>query len=268
MRRKPFVTVVAGSSTLLREGLCRILAGAGFRIGGSVARIEELLPISLPPDQSVSLVIAAGDDHQGAVGQIEIFRQQRPEARVAVLVNQCDLADTVAAYRAGVNAYLVNPTCDAFIKCLELVMLGESMFPAEVLNLLHDRQAGPQVDSFSGTPSSVRESNGNPRFSDREEIILRYLIEGLSNKVIARKLEIADATVKAHIKSIFRKIRAENRTQAAIWAMNNDRSILHLSATSHQPIRPSLRLRIERAGSLAPDVIDGAGPTSRISLDR
>jgi len=44
---------------------------------------------------------------------------------------------------------------------------------------------------------------------------------GSSNKVIACNLAIAEATVKVHIKSILRKIRARNRTQAAIWAVSN-----------------------------------------------
>jgi two-component system nitrate/nitrite response regulator NarL len=51
---------------------------------------------------------------------------------------------------------------------------------------------------------------------------LRCLIEGDSNKAIARKNDIAEATVKVHVKAILRKIRVSNRTQAAIWAMNND----------------------------------------------
>jgi two-component system nitrate/nitrite response regulator NarL len=51
--------------------------------------------------------------------------------------------------------------------------------------------------------------------------ILDCLTRGDSNKVIAMKFEIAEATVKVHIKAILRKIRAANRTQAAIWAMSN-----------------------------------------------
>jgi DNA-binding NarL/FixJ family response regulator len=57
--------------------------------------------------------------------------------------------------------------------------------------------------------------------SPREKCILRWLLLGDSNKVIARKIDIAEATVKVHIKAILCKIRAQNRTQAAIWAMNN-----------------------------------------------
>ena len=60
-----------------------------------------------------------------------------------------------------------------------------------------------------------------PQLSPRERSILRYLIEGDSNKSIARKIDIAEGTVKVHVKAILRKIRAHNRTQAAIWGMNN-----------------------------------------------
>jgi two-component system nitrate/nitrite response regulator NarL len=47
------------------------------------------------------------------------------------------------------------------------------------------------------------------------------LTRGASNKRIARDLNIAEATVKAHIKSVLRKLRVNNRTQAALWAINH-----------------------------------------------
>jgi len=59
------------------------------------------------------------------------------------------------------------------------------------------------------------------------------MVGGDSNKVIARKIDIAEATVKVHVKAILRKIRLSNRTQAAIWAMNN--STLVWSADSEAP---------------------------------
>jgi two-component system nitrate/nitrite response regulator NarL len=60
-----------------------------------------------------------------------------------------------------------------------------------------------------------------PLLSVREKCILRCVFEGCSNKRIARKIDITEATVKAHVKAIFRKLHVSNRTQAAIWAMNN-----------------------------------------------
>jgi two-component system nitrate/nitrite response regulator NarL len=54
-------------------------------------------------------------------------------------------------------------------------------------------------------------------------------MDGDSNKIIARKFDITEATVKVHVKAILRKIQAKNRTQAAIWASS------HLSANRQTP---------------------------------
>jgi two-component system nitrate/nitrite response regulator NarL len=60
-----------------------------------------------------------------------------------------------------------------------------------------------------------------PQLSEREIDVLRGLMVGASNKAIARVLKITEATVKVHLRAVLRKIRVNNRTQAAIWATNN-----------------------------------------------
>jgi two-component system, NarL family, nitrate/nitrite response regulator NarL len=57
--------------------------------------------------------------------------------------------------------------------------------------------------------------------SPREREILQLLVTGASNKLIGNRLGITEATVKVHLKTLLRKIDVNNRTQAAIWAMNN-----------------------------------------------
>jgi DNA-binding CsgD family transcriptional regulator len=57
--------------------------------------------------------------------------------------------------------------------------------------------------------------------SAQEKRVLHYLMEGDSNKIITRETDIAEATVKVHIKAILPKIQVHHRTQAAIWAMHN-----------------------------------------------
>jgi two-component system, NarL family, nitrate/nitrite response regulator NarL len=57
--------------------------------------------------------------------------------------------------------------------------------------------------------------------TSREMEVLRRLARGNCNKLIARDLGIAEATVKVHVKSLLRKLRLLNRTQAAVWAVNN-----------------------------------------------
>lgn len=70
-------------------------------------------------------------------------------------------------------------------------------------------------------PAALPERSNIVPLSEREGQILRYLVKGYSNKAIARELTIAETTVKVHVKGLMRKVRAANRTQVAIWAMNH-----------------------------------------------
>jgi two-component system nitrate/nitrite response regulator NarL len=116
-------------------------------------------------------------------------------------------------------------TSHILIKSLELVMMGETVFPPAFLSFVLDPESdciheeAPRDDYPELLVTT--EDGAAPRLSPRERSILRYLIEGDSNKSIARKIDIAEATVKVHVKAILRKVRANNRTQAAIWGMNN-----------------------------------------------
>jgi two-component system nitrate/nitrite response regulator NarL len=87
----------------------------------------------------------------------------------------------------------------------------------------------PTVNGISTADLSANNSDtqyvaalGNlPKMSEREAQILDGLVKGHANKVIARMCDITEATVKSHMKSILRKIRVANRTQAAIWALEH-----------------------------------------------
>ncbi len=70
---------------------------------------------------------------------------------------------------------------------------------------------------------------GMHSLSPREAEILRSLMRGEPNKVIARKLDVTEATIKVHVKAILRKVGAANRTQAALWATE------HLTTKGSKP---------------------------------
>jgi two-component system nitrate/nitrite response regulator NarL len=234
--RRPFATVLVSPSALLREGLTRILGAAGFRIIASGSSIDDTVLMTLARHRSVLLVIDSGDDLNGAVRQVELFKERHPEGRVAVLADHNQPGHIFSAFRAGAHAYFIKVApCDAFIKSLELVMLGETILPAAILSMVLDRADDDNDDRDRGAAvHDMRKAAGGyleaesshmSRLSARERCILNCLIKGDSNKGIARKIEVAEATVKVHVKAILRKIRVHNRTQAAIWAMNNGLSI-------------------------------------------
>jgi two-component system nitrate/nitrite response regulator NarL len=60
------------------------------------------------------------------------------------------------------------------------------------------------------------------KLSSRELMVLQLVAEGMANKMIARRLDLTEATVKVHIKSILRKLGLANRTQAAVWFMRGE----------------------------------------------
>lgn len=198
-----------------------------FRIVASAPSIDDVVRHAFLKQQSILLIVDATDHPCLAVEQITLFKKLHPTARVAVLASYCELSDVVTAFRTGANAYFITvASCDALIKSLDLVMLGETILPPEVLPFIpvrekKDDREPPGRDVAIDADGSEAGNEFAPRLSGQERNVLRCLLEGDSNKVIARKIGITESTVKVYIKTILRKIRVENRTQAALWARNN-----------------------------------------------
>jgi two-component system nitrate/nitrite response regulator NarL len=228
MRQRSFETVLLGSSALVREGLKRILRAANFDIVASASSIDDADLSSLALQKPTLLIIDSGDASEAAVEQVRASKKQHPAARVAMLADHYRIDHIVSAFEAGADAYFVSvANWNTFIKSLELVMLGEKFLPSALLPYIlnnEGRRASEQIaHDLAETGPALRkmEYDATPHLSAREKCIVNYLIEGYSNKSIARKIDIAEATVKVHVKTILRKIRVQNRTQAAIWAINN-----------------------------------------------
>jgi two-component system nitrate/nitrite response regulator NarL len=230
MAQQSCVTVLVGKNELLLEGLRRILIGADFCVAATAPSIDVALANLLAEDLHILLIFNVGTDQDTIVSQVKRFKERCPTALILLLADYVQLSDNniVAAFRCGANAYFMNPSCNTLIKSLELVMAGETILSPTTLSLLlrqHDELAASEFEQSAAMrispaafiePSSVHD----PQLSARERCILRCLIEGDSNKIIARKIDIAEATVKVHVKAILRKIRVSNRTQAAIWGMS------------------------------------------------
>jgi two-component system, NarL family, nitrate/nitrite response regulator NarL len=214
-------TVLLGRRGLVREGLTRILSAASFSILASAERVDDIPSIAASPNELVLLVIQVDDDESVTLREIAQFKEHFPNSRVALLADRQQLSNKnlLPAFRAGVDAYFVDPKFETLIRSLELVMLGETIVPTRFLPYIL-RQ--PNAAAAGGEEAKELKGNYIPRLSERERCVLKSLVEGQSNKSIARSHRMAEATVKVHIKAILRKIRVRNRTQAAIWALSND----------------------------------------------
>jgi two-component system nitrate/nitrite response regulator NarL len=210
----------------LREGLRRILTETYYVPIASAATLDEVRHLwDTASGQLQLLILDATGDHEEACLQIRQLKQDLPLARAVMLVDQYDLPRVLAAFQAGADAYLIKSvSCEVLLKSLDLVMLGEAVFPSAVLGLMQNHVASVGSPAAQLAVNDQQDCDDDPPakgLSTRETVILRCLMEGDSNKIIARKFDITEATVKVHVKAILRKIRAKNRTQAAIWAASH-----------------------------------------------
>jgi two-component system nitrate/nitrite response regulator NarL len=209
-------TAVLSDNTLLREGITQLLDGARFRVSQRSTSLDFQRHES--SQKAPELFIVVIDDMScSIVGDI---RRQFKSAKIVALALRGSRELMRRAMQLGAVGYLVESvSAHDLITSLEVVIANGAVFPPELLSQLSEVAVEPQR-LLQGVQ---RRADGSPfqGLSAREVSILEGLMLGESNKVIARKLEIAEATVKVHVKAILRKVRVRNRTQAAMWAMQN-----------------------------------------------
>lgn len=237
---------IAGLSQLFREGLCQLLCRSHLVVG-TAQSLEDVLREHDGGSDRPELVILGLDRGNGALAQLALVRKYRAEllgCRIVLLVESMDAILIGQAAASGADALLSRDISGEVLqRSLELVYLGQQLFPAPLAHALSDNsKREPSVEMMPFQWSSrapvppvppvllnqqTAMACSDPDSTDqhcstvlsmRESQVLRRVAAGLSNKMIARELNITEATVKVHVKALFRKLHLKNRTQAAIWA--------------------------------------------------
>ena len=206
------VTVI-GSRSLFRAGLVSLLSTIGFEPIGEADDIKQLKQCTHPPGDTLIVGLARGiGDMVEAAGEIKAWSAN---VKIVFLVAELDLEMMSACFAAGASGYLLESISrDALRESLKLVNAGEKVFPSELAALF------PALTSKSSPLEGIAPmAETSEALSRREVEILQCLASGQSNKVIAKNLDITEATVKVHVKRILRKAHVLNRTQAALWGV-------------------------------------------------
>lgn len=206
--------LLVGPNKLSRICLKNLFTGSPFTVIGEVSDIDMFDPGAMP-DPDVALVEAA-DDSKDILSVLERLDKIYPVTPVVVLGDKVCMATLSACLAAGASGFLTKDISpDALLRSLQLAILGETVFPADLAGLL----AGGFWER-----KPLRMPVGNAcGLSDREMETVQCLMRGESNKLIAKRLNITEATIKVHMKSVLRKVKASNRTQVAIWAHSHFR---------------------------------------------
>lgn len=201
--------VLIGRNLIVREALRGALAAA-FRVIASISP-DELSGDLESRSADVALVIADQWDR----ATFDIVEQHCSRARIVLITSHFDFEDLQNAFANGVAGYLVRQmSTERLVGSLRLVAIGERVFPPQLVEEL--------IQQETAAPAAEDETVAAPHLSAREHEILDCLRMGLGNKAISRRLSISEATVKVHVKAVFRKLNVSNRTQAAIWAVGHE----------------------------------------------
>jgi two-component system nitrate/nitrite response regulator NarL len=202
-----------GQRSLLRAGLVSLLGTIGF---GSIEEADDITHLghicAKPSPNKLIICLALGV--QEIVSAVTAIRAWEPTARIVFVVPQLDIDVMSGCFAAGACGYLLETISrDALRESLKLVTAGEKVFPSELASLC------PMLTAKFGRPGPSSLATPKSDLSRREIEVLKCLSNGQSNKAIGRILEIAEATVKVHVKRILRKAHVMNRTQAALWGV-------------------------------------------------
>jgi two-component system, NarL family, nitrate/nitrite response regulator NarL len=242
--------VVTHPSTLFHNGLRQLFAKSRFRPVRIATSLTEDLESYLGSLESGVWLTGVEKSISATNVLVRKVVAANPGVKAVVLAASQKPEDVVAALQAGACGFLCQDIPgETLLRSLELIAHGEMIVhpqfagsqPGGAVEATNSQtvdatayvttnaesqlsqrfQARSPVAPVGTEAANENQTSDVPSLSRREMLILRMLMQGASNKVIARNMVITESTVKVHMKAILRKLRLQNRTQAAIWARNH-----------------------------------------------
>jgi DNA-binding NarL/FixJ family response regulator len=203
--------VVADDQTAVRDGLVTILELIpGIEVVGAARDGAEAIDLADRFSVDVVLMDLRMPRVDGVRATAEI-RARHPETQVVVLTTYADDESILGALSAGAIGYLTkNASRDDIRRAIEAAAAGHTH--------LDPTAAATVIAAARPQPSLPDE------LTPREVEVLRLIAEGLSNREIAARLVLGEATVKTHVNRIFAKTASRDRAQAVAYALRHDLS--------------------------------------------
>lgn len=206
--------VLIDDHTLFRSGIKALLARQeGFEVIGEAS--DGLSGVKLVEQQQPDMVLLDLDmpvmNGREALAQI---LSSRPDQTVVMLTVSEDSEDLTECMRLGARGFLLkNINAEFLIESIKKAAAGDNVFSPEMTARLVQSLINPGAPAVAGALDSL---------TQRELEILGHLAAGRSNKVIARKLDLAESTIKVHVQNILRKLELTSRVQAAVYAVQHN----------------------------------------------
>ena len=200
--------LVVDDHEVIRIGLASLLAGTEIEIVAEAANGKEALEQAEQQKPDVILLDIRMPDGDG-LSTLSKLRAAVPESKIVMLSTYDNPTYIARAVALGANDYVLKGSPrESLIATITAAAAGDSPCPAGELRRIAATMATRKAIDDEDVPLTQRETQ-----------VLRHVALGLSNKEIAKSLEISVETVKEHVQNLMRKIDVRDRTQAAVWAV-------------------------------------------------
>lgn len=221
--KRSVAAIVVEPRTLVREGLVSLLHDSDFRVISAVPTLDQVPEAAFA--RASLLTVGASNETAEVFDYVSKSCSGARKLKIVVVAEifgKVPQSDILKFLHAGADCCIVNVhSRDILLKAMHLAVLGQLVVVVGQDSLAGDA-AGVETKSNCFTELEPRMNGGHAaHLSTRESEILKLIAAGQSNKVIARNCKLAESTVKIHLKAILRKICVQNRTQAAIWALQH-----------------------------------------------
>ncbi len=220
----PISLVLIDDNRLLREGIAALIHGQpGFKVLAATADIDEALNKVREARPDVVLLDFGLGNHD-SLSLTTMVRSEVPSARIIVMGLMPAQQDVANYVRAGASGFIMkDASFEDFFATIRAVAGGAEVLPQALTNSLFTQIAQQAV---AGSKARVLEA---VRLTARERQVIDLLGEGLSNKEISTRMNIAIHTVKSHVHNVLEKLALHSRLEVAAFT--------HAEGASRAPYR-------------------------------
>lgn len=212
MAEAPASILLIDDHPLLRQGIRQLIEmEVDLEVAGEASNARDGIRLAQELEPDLVLLDLNMPEMDG-IEALKAMRELGVASRIVIFTVSDHEEDVVAALRAGADGYLLKDMePEDMVLQLHQAAVGKMVISDRLTTLLAEalRSQKPQASSRPDYDS----------LTPREKDILKLIAEGLSNKMIGRRLDISDGTVKVHVKHLLKKLNLRSRVEVAVWAV-------------------------------------------------
>ncbi|MEJ2443163.1 MAG: two-component system response regulator NarL [Exilibacterium sp.] len=209
---EPATVLLVDDHPLLRKGLAQLIQFEDdLNVIGEASNGKDALNLASEQDPDL-IILDLNMQGMDGLETLKNLRDQGISSRIIMLTVSDSNEDVVSSITYGADGYLLKDMePEQILAKIKQAALGEMVISEKLTHVL----AGALRKGENTRVNLLAKLTG------RELEILRHIAKGLSNKLIARELDISDGTVKVHVKHLLKKLGLKSRLEAAVWMVNN-----------------------------------------------